>query len=181
MELQEQLSQALSKSVQEVFATMFSIDLQEKNSDGDDSTCDVVCSIGFTGNVEGSIFIRLSKDSACNIVSKMLETNFSEVNSDVTDGCGELTNLIVGSTKMKMNSDTFRFDISIPTVFLGQNLQMSSSDADATISKEFSCNGIAFSTQFVYKVPKDKPAMGGAEAPKSDASARLNELLSKKA
>lgn len=87
-----------------------------------DSTFDVSAIIGISGSGSGGVVISFPADTACKIVSQMLGETLSEVNQDVTDGIGELINIITGNAKRALVKHGFDdLSLSLPNVVIGSH------------------------------------------------------------
>jgi chemotaxis protein CheX len=81
---------------------------------------DVIGTIGMTSKSwRGSLFLCFSKESILSIMQNMLGEEYKEVNQEVRDGVGELTNMVYGSAKAALNQLGYEFDMAIPTVITG--------------------------------------------------------------
>lgn len=87
---------------------------KEKVSQGDVSGI-----VGITGPPNGSMSLSFSKASIIAIVSNMLGENFQEVNDDIKDAVGELSNMICGTARNELGKKGYSFKISIPIVVSG--------------------------------------------------------------
>ncbi len=82
---------------------------------------DVSGIIGITGEAVGSLAISFSEACICGIVSSMLGESYSEVNKDVFDAVGEITNMVSGVARTHMEKDGIIVHAAIPTVVYGKN------------------------------------------------------------
>jgi chemotaxis protein CheX len=82
-----------------------------------ESLHDVSGVIGMSGNAVGTVVLSLSANVALKAASAMLMTEMTEVNADVIDAVGELTNMVAGSAKAKL--EELHLSISLPTVITG--------------------------------------------------------------
>ncbi|MFH2035219.1 MAG: chemotaxis protein CheX [Candidatus Zixiibacteriota bacterium] len=82
-----------------------------------DDIASLIGLIGLSGTAKGIIAIKLPPETAMNIVGAFVGTKFTNVDSTVIDGVGELVNIIAGSTKSKMIGQ--KISISLPTVLKG--------------------------------------------------------------
>ena len=88
---------------------------------GDKPNGDLTGVIGLVGQkVTGSMAIVLPADCATKIASNMLGENFAEINADVVDCVGELTNMITGGAKAKLGEMGYRFEMAIPSMIRGK-------------------------------------------------------------
>ena len=82
---------------------------------------DVSGIIGFTGSARGSLAISFSKGSILKIVSNMIGENYKEINDEVRDAVGEITNMISGVARKKLESQGLNVQAAIPTIVSGEN------------------------------------------------------------
>ncbi|HUY88140.1 MAG TPA: chemotaxis protein CheX [Pirellulales bacterium] len=75
--------------------------------------------IGLTGKANGAVALSVSKPLAFKLVEVMLETRVHEINSDVADAVGELTNMIAGGAKTGLSH--YELSLGLPTVFTGRS------------------------------------------------------------
>lgn len=81
---------------------------------------DVTGLIGLASpTISGSMALVFSEDSILEIVSGMLGEKFSEVNDDVLDCVGELTNMISGGARAGLAKLNMKFEMAIPTMIQG--------------------------------------------------------------
>lgn len=82
---------------------------------------DVTGVIGITGQSNGTVSITFDEGSILKIVSNMLGEEFKEVNHDVVDAVGELTNMISGQARRELEEVGIVFEGAIPSVITGKN------------------------------------------------------------
>jgi chemotaxis protein CheX len=82
---------------------------------------DVSGIIGMTGSARGSLALSFSENSILKIVSNMLGENHTEINNDVRDAVGEITNMISGVARKKLEALGFNISAAIPTVVAGKD------------------------------------------------------------
>ncbi len=75
--------------------------------------------IGLSGKAVGTVVLSLSREVALGATEAMLGEHHTEINADVVDVVGELTNMIAGSAKAKL--EQFAMSISLPNVVIGKN------------------------------------------------------------
>ena len=82
--------------------------------------------IGMSGKCTGFMTLNLPERAALLAVSGLLQDEFTQLNLQVVDGVGELTNIIAGGLKTRMyNTPWMISNITIPSVILGNNYQIS--------------------------------------------------------
>lgn len=81
--------------------------------------------IGLAGeNVMGNMILSFDKASILDIVSKMLMEEFTEINDDIVDATGELTNMISGGAKPALSEQGYKLDMATPVVIVGKDVEM---------------------------------------------------------
>ncbi len=104
----------------ETFKTMLNLDLATGTpmlkKDARHSY-DISGVIGLSGEAQGIISISFPKVMALKIVSTLLGEEIKIVGSELTDGIGELANIIAGNTKQYLTQ--FKLSISLPNVVVG--------------------------------------------------------------
>jgi chemotaxis protein CheX len=83
---------------------------------------DVTGIIGMaSATVSGSMALVFSEATILQIVSSMLSEKFTEVNQDVLDCVGELTNMISGGARAGLAKLNLRFEMAIPSMIQGRH------------------------------------------------------------
>ena len=78
--------------------------------------------IGVHGKVSGFISLNMSEHLAIRSVEGLLQEDFGKLCSQVIDGTGEITNIVVGGIKSALAKTEFGFShITVPSVIVGQN------------------------------------------------------------
>lgn len=109
--VKEVLTQMAGTSV-----TLLKPEIQEKFQ----SSGDVAGMIGMlSGSMKGTITISFQAKAAFQIIENMLGETHTEVNNEVADAVGELTNMIYGNAKTTLNKLGYGFEMAIPTVITG--------------------------------------------------------------
>lgn len=81
---------------------------------------DVSGLIGMVGpQLKGSLSISFEQNLACEIMHRMLGEKPTEINSDITDMVGEITNMICGGAKLELANKGYEFDMATPLVVSG--------------------------------------------------------------
>jgi chemotaxis protein CheX len=120
------LAEAMSEAAAEVFSTMLNQNARQEPviirqsikvlNDG------VVSLIGLTGEWVGSGVLSCSSDCARWMSSQFLMSEYEEVNDEVLDAIGEITNMIIGNFKNKVAEQVGPLAMSVPAVVHGQNM-----------------------------------------------------------
>jgi len=97
-------------------------DGEVETKESTDGTYDVSAIIGISGSGTGGVVMSFPKDVACKIVSRMLGEELMELNQDVSDGLGELVNIITGNAKRGLVKHGFQdLSLSLPNVVVGKH------------------------------------------------------------
>jgi chemotaxis protein CheX len=81
--------------------------------------------IGVHGKVSGFITVNFSQRVAIRAVSGLLQEECTELTSQVVDGAGEITNLIVGGIKSSLVGTPWSFShMTVPSVIIGKGYQI---------------------------------------------------------
>ncbi len=81
---------------------------------------DVTGLIGVTGHGKGSISLSLEQGAILAIVNSMLMESYTEINADIVDAVGELTNMVAGQARKSLAEQGMKFQASTPTVVVGK-------------------------------------------------------------
>ena len=81
---------------------------------------DVSAIIGITGAAEGSMALIFTEECIKAIASSLLGTEFTELNHEVRDAVGELTNMICGDARRRLAEGGFVLQAGIPTIVGGK-------------------------------------------------------------
>ncbi len=78
--------------------------------------------IGMVGpQIKGSLSITFEEPLALHVMQQMLGESVTELNADVTDMVGEITNMICGSAKNELSDKGYEFNMATPAVITGKN------------------------------------------------------------
>lgn len=121
--MNEKLNQAVINAIEEIFQTMLGIKVnsklpKEKFIDEVKYELNVVISI--VGELTGTITLKGTRKLASVIASKMINEEVDEKSDDIMDAIGEFLNIIMGAVMRHYSSDN-AFDISVPTVIMGDD------------------------------------------------------------
>jgi len=86
---------------------------------------------------KGIVILNLTREAALSSSEAMLGERSSELDGDVIDAVGELTNIIAGTAKSKM--EHLALDISLPTTIVGKQHVMGFPHKAVAVSLPFTC------------------------------------------
>jgi chemotaxis protein CheX len=118
---------------------------------GATATGDVSGIVGITGDTEGSLCITFSKGCILMIISHMFNEDQKEINDDVKDAVGELTNMISGDARRRLEEIGHHFLGSIPSVISGVGHEVKHITKGPILSIPFSTSGGNFTVEVCFK------------------------------
>ncbi len=86
------------------------------------TSCDITGLIGITGHSSGAMSLSLDEGAILQIVNNMLYESYEELNDEIGDAVGELTNMIAGKARGELSKQGMTFKASTPTVVQGRGL-----------------------------------------------------------
>jgi chemotaxis protein CheX len=111
------------KSCKQTFATMLSTELNMGKlfvrQPGDKRQADISGMIGLSGDVKGAVVIGYPRETALKVVSRFIGEEVDDMNGDVSDAIGEITNIIAGYAKKDIGE--LNISISLPSVIEGND------------------------------------------------------------
>ena len=101
------------------------------------STCmpvmGVAAIVGLAGDVEGRVIFDMTLDTALKIASAMNNEELAEFDELARATITELANLITAKAVTKLHDLGFKFDLTPPALFTGENMKISNNDIEALI------------------------------------------------
>lgn len=141
----------IQKAMAEIFASMvmMEIDVSETHLDLDAPLKESITAIiGFSGTSKGLVALHVPKDVALAITSSFLMMEVAELNEDVKDAIGELTNMISGEVKNKLMSNGLSVDLSVPTTIVGDSYDFRCGADTERVITSFKVDSGIFSVDF---------------------------------
>ena len=93
----------------------------------------VAALVGLAGDVEGRVLFDMSKQTALGIASVMNGEKLTTMDDLAKATIQELANMITGQAVTKLTDLGFKFDLTPPALFTGDNMEVSSSSVEALI------------------------------------------------
>ena len=123
---------------------------------------DVIGSVGVAGFLSGSITLFMNKDLAKIMTARMLMIEPDEIESDeeMIDAIGEVTNMVAGNIKTHLFKKVPLFDISTPSVTIGQEVKRTSIASSLCFIVPFRWEGKEFKVEFLLVSNNDKDSEG---------------------
>jgi len=93
----------------------------------------VAALVGLAGDVEGRVLFDMTKQTAIGIASMMNGEKLTTLDDLAKATIQELANMITGQAVTKLTDLGFKFDLTPPALFTGENMEVSSSSVEALI------------------------------------------------
>jgi len=93
----------------------------------------VAALVGLAGDVEGRVIFNMNMATAMKIASKMNNEELASFDDLAKATITELANLITAQAVTKLHDLGFRFDLTPPALFTGENMEISDHDVEALI------------------------------------------------
>jgi chemotaxis protein CheX len=138
---QIQLADSLNDAVKEVFTSMLGTEVSVRGEQTEPILPQphdgVLSLIGLAGQWVGSGVMFCQSHTACDLANRLLMAEITEVNDEVRDAVGEVTNMVIGNFKNCLESETVEVRISPPTVIEGTRLKARNLSSEVTVSTWF--------------------------------------------
>ena len=118
---------------------------------GQQSEHDVSGVIGLSGKARGTVVLSLGGPVALKVTEAMLGESPAEINGDVIDAVGELTNMIAGSAKAQL--EHLQMTLSLPNVIVGRDHKIAFPGDVTPIGVPFDCAWGPLCVQFGLSEP----------------------------
>lgn len=84
----------------------------------------VAALVGLAGDVEGRVLFDMTFETALNIASKMNMEKMTKFDDMAKATISELANIITGQAVTKLHELGFKFDLTPPALFAGENMEI---------------------------------------------------------
>lgn len=143
--------------LEEAFSTMLSCKIERVGlglMENNQALHPVSGIIGISGKGVGTVVLSMSESVALKAASTMLMTDLTEIDDDVMDAVGEITNMVCGGAKAKL--EQFQLHMSLPNVLCGQNCRLHFPQNSHPISIPFKCEWGPLALQIGFTFPTVK-------------------------
>lgn len=86
----------------------------------------VAALVGLAGDVEGRVLFDMTKDTALKVSGAMNQEEFTVLDELAKATIQELANMITAQAVTKLHDIGFKFDLTPPALFTGDNMEVSS-------------------------------------------------------
>ena len=112
---------------------------------------DVSGVLGLTGVANGTIAVTYEETCILTVVSNMFGETMTELNSEIADAVGELTNMISGQARRELEEMGKVFKAAIPSVVTGRNHSITHYSEGPKIAIPFSTDGGKFTIEVCFE------------------------------
>ncbi|MCG8640441.1 MAG: chemotaxis protein CheX [Desulfobacterales bacterium] len=112
---------------------------------------DVSGVLGLTGIANGTIAVTFEERCILTVVSNMFGETMTELNSEIADAVGELTNMISGQARRELEEMGKVFKAAIPSVITGRNHSITHYTEGPKIAIPFSTDGGKFTIEVCFE------------------------------
>ncbi len=141
-------------ALEEAFETMLGHKIQRTGLGLMENNCalhPVSGIIGVSGKAVGTIVLSMSHVVAQKAAGTMLMTDVNDTDDDVLDAVGELTNMVAGGAKAKL--EAFSLQMSLPNVLCGDNCRLHFPANSHPIMIPFKCDWGALALEIGFSFP----------------------------
>jgi chemotaxis protein CheX len=143
--VKDDLDQILRSSASAVLTTMLNFDVEfgEPGEPFFNGESNIAGAVGLTGSYNGIIYLYSSAQFARTITCSLLSMTDSEIEGDdmVNDAVGELTNMVAGNIKSKLDNCNSPCTMTIPSVVRGADFQIEAVSGVQKHSVNCHCKG----------------------------------------
>lgn len=147
----ETLVKFVHEATMEVFSMMLGLEISEHKAhtetEANPINDGVVSLIGLAGPWVGTGSLICSAPFACKVSAALVGMETPTVDHDVLDAFGEVTNMIIGNVKTRLEELVGPLGLSIPTVVYGRNFAARTMGSMRWTVVEFQCSEDIFEVQ----------------------------------
>ena len=124
-----EFTKKISEATEEIFNTMIFLDIaadQPLDNGKHVLGCHVSAMIGLTGGFSGMLGIHCPEEVGLAIAGAMLGMELEQIDADVKDALGEITNMVAGGIKERFAAEQVPLQLAIPTAISGKTYTISS-------------------------------------------------------
>ena len=107
--------------------------------------------IGLTGEVSGTLSVSFTETSILSLVSNMFGEEMKEMDEEIKDAVGEITNIISGQARQKLEESGRSMRAAIPTVITGKNHTITHITTFPVFAVDFSTDNGGFTIEVCFE------------------------------
>jgi len=152
--LQVSIIQCFSSATIETFKQMCAMEVSPGKphaKTAGDTVYGVSGVVGLTGDVQGVLALTIGEKSALKIVGGFTGDSYDSINAGVIDGVKELSNIITGAAKTKLDDLGYNYSLSLPKVVAGYNYIANPGPGTKVVIIPFTCEAGDFMLDIALK------------------------------
>lgn len=142
-------------ATEEIFNTMIFMEISadEPFSSGKQVLgCHVSAMLGLSGDLSACLAIHCPEPVGLAVTGAMLGMEIEEINADVKDALGEITNMIAGGIKEAFAAEQVALELAIPTAISGTSYTISSPSGSNRVIIPFNLEQGQFFVEIKYSL-----------------------------
>lgn len=147
------VGQAIIAGTEEIFTTMLMVELDTGSpidGSGGDVESNITSMIGLGKDIKGMLAVHCPATVAKDITGTFLGMDVLELDDDVKDAIGEITNMVAGSLKIFFQENDINIELAIPTTIVGKSFQTAGMSGAIRVAVPFTMNGETFLVELKY-------------------------------
>ncbi len=152
-ELESMLDASIRQVMEEIFATMVFMEISgQETSFGRRGvlTGDLSSMVGLAGDLKGVLTVSCPAAVATAVSSAMLGMELTELDEDVRDAMGEITNMVAGGLKSSLAAEGTMVNIAVPTTIIGRGMRTSGLPGAQRLTVPFTIGAGTFGVELQY-------------------------------
>ena len=120
-----QHTECIAQATIDIFSATCGLTLEPVSDDTDLADDEVIIAvISLVGDVEWSLFVCLPRDTASALAAKFAGFEIPFESEDMGDAIGELTNILAGDVKLKLDAKAIKAELSLPSVMRAESIEV---------------------------------------------------------
>ncbi len=116
---------------------------------------DISVVVDFSGDAKGTVSVTFDESCILKIVSSMLGEEMKELNSEISDAVGELTNMISSQARQEIEKIGIRLDGATPKVITDKNHELISTVKVPNVAFPFKTDAGSFTIEVCLEKKSD--------------------------
>ena len=145
----------IAETTEEIFNCMIFIDIAASpplESGKQAIGCHVSAMIGLTGDLSAMLGIHCPNTVGLAVAGAMLGMELDEVDADVKDALGEISNMLAGGIKEHLITENISLELAIPTAVTGQSYVISAPKGSQRVVVPFTISQGQFFVEIKYQL-----------------------------
>lgn len=144
----------ISETTEEIFNCMIFIDVKPDpplETGKEVLGCHISGLIGLTGDLTAMLGIHCPRDVGLAVTGAMLGMEPEEIDADVKDALGEISNMLAGGIKERLSAQQINLELAIPTTVTGKSFTISAPKGSSRVVVPFTIEQGRFFVEIKYQ------------------------------